>query len=180
MKITKHQHVVPRQEGWAVKVADGERASKVFQDRNEAIEYAKNLSRKHNVCMVVHDESSKFKEFQCNPELLEKGEEGEECAPAGYNEEMSDELDRMSEKKIPASDEQVFKKNDKWAVVTNNGTEIKTFKNKGYAMLYAYRTALQNNSCMLMKDENGDLKATICPPDESPGIIEVIRMNTRL
>jgi len=68
-KVKKHEHVVPREEGWAVRAAGSERPSSIFQTRAEAIDYAKELAQKHNVCMVVHDDEGKFKEFDCKPEF---------------------------------------------------------------------------------------------------------------
>jgi len=67
-EITKHEHVVPRgEDDWAVIPAGGERASRRFTTRKEALTYAKDLATKHNVCMVVHDEEGKFEEFDCDP-----------------------------------------------------------------------------------------------------------------
>ena len=65
----RNQHITPREEGWAVKAAGTERASKIFQTRVEAIDYARELAIKHNVCMVIHDEVGKFEEFECTPEF---------------------------------------------------------------------------------------------------------------
>jgi len=79
-EITKHEHVVLRgDDEWAVIPAGGERASKKFPMRKDAIEYAKDLATKHNVCMVVHDEEGKFEEFDCEPNVrnqhvIRKGE----------------------------------------------------------------------------------------------------------
>ena len=64
-----HKHIVPREEGWAVKAAGTERASKIFPTRVEAIDYARELAIKHNVCMVIHDETGKFEDFECTPEF---------------------------------------------------------------------------------------------------------------
>lgn len=63
------KHVVPREEGWGVKPAGGERAIKIFPSRGEAVEFAKELAKKHDVCMVVHDEESKFQKFNCKKEI---------------------------------------------------------------------------------------------------------------
>ena len=70
--MKENEHVVPREEGWGVKVAGGERASKIFPTRIEAINYAKELAQKHKVCMVIHDEEGKFEEFDCDPEMKNK------------------------------------------------------------------------------------------------------------
>jgi hypothetical protein len=181
MQITKHEHVVPREDGWAVKVADGERASRVFESREEAIEYAKELAKKHNVCMVVHDEKAKFKDFVCNPELSQDLEmEKEECAPAGYHEESEMCIPAKFDNKLTVLDQHVIKKGNEWAVVTEGENVAKTFPNKGSAMAYAYETATKSDSCMLVHYEDGRFRSIACPPDGNPGILEVVRMNREM
>jgi hypothetical protein len=68
-KEKKHEHIVHRKDGWAVRTAGSERPSSLFKTRAEAIDYARELAKKHNVCMVVHDEEGKFEEFDCKPEF---------------------------------------------------------------------------------------------------------------
>jgi len=182
MEITKHQHVVPREDGWAVKVADGEKATKLFDSKEDAIEYAKDLAKKHNVCMVVHDEKAKFEEFDCNPELLMPVMDKEECVPAGYKEKMDSNEDEMCTPKtfnerITVPDQHVIKKANEWAVVTEGEKVAKTFPNKASAMAFAYKTAAESDSCMLVHYEDGKFKSIVCPPWGNPGILEVYSMN---
>jgi hypothetical protein len=68
-KNKKDEHVVKKKDGWAVRVAGSERSTKVFKTRAEAVDFGKDLAKKHNVCMVVHDEKGKFEEFDCKPEF---------------------------------------------------------------------------------------------------------------
>jgi hypothetical protein len=68
----KNEHIVPKKDGWGVKVAGSDRTTKIFPTRVEAIDYGKELAKKHNVCMVVHDETGKFEEFDCKPEFKNK------------------------------------------------------------------------------------------------------------
>jgi len=182
MEITKHQHVVPREDGWAVKVADGEKATKLFEDREDAIEFAKELAKKHNVCMVIHDENAKFEEFDCNPELSAEPEmEKEECAPAGYHEEESEMcIPKKYNERLSVNDQHVIKKGNEWAVVTEGENVAKTFPNKAYAMAYAYQTAAKNDSCMLTHYEDGDFKSIVCPPDGDPAILEIVRTYSKM
>jgi hypothetical protein len=63
------QHVVRREEGWGVKKEGGERASRIFATKRQAMEYARELTGKHGVCMVVHDSEGRFKEFDCAPSM---------------------------------------------------------------------------------------------------------------
>lgn len=67
-----NKHVVPRKEGWGVIDADGKKASKVFPTKSEALAYAKDLAKRHNVFMVVHDEDGKFSKFDRNPEVKDQ------------------------------------------------------------------------------------------------------------
>ena len=71
-KKKKDEHIVQKKDGWAVRAASSERSTKIFPTRVEAIDFAKELAKKHNVCMVVHDEKGKFEEFDCKPEFKNK------------------------------------------------------------------------------------------------------------
>ena len=66
------QHVTPVKEGWVVRASGQEGSSKIFSRRNEAIKYAREIAKKHNVCMVIHDEGGKFDEFECSAETRDK------------------------------------------------------------------------------------------------------------
>ena len=66
-KKKKDEHIVQKKDGWAVRAAGSERSTKIFSTRAEAIDFGKDLAKKHNVCMVVHDENGKFEEFDCKP-----------------------------------------------------------------------------------------------------------------
>ena len=70
--VKKNEHIVKKKDGWAVRAAGSERSTKIFKTRVEAIDYAKELAKKHNVCMVVHDEEGKFEDFDCKPEFKNK------------------------------------------------------------------------------------------------------------
>ena len=63
-----NEHVIPTKNGWAIKVAGGKRASKIFDNKSEALDHAIGLAMKHDVCMVIHDEDSKFEKFVCKPQ----------------------------------------------------------------------------------------------------------------
>ena len=64
-----NQHIVPASEMWGVRPAGGRKSSRRFEQRGQAIEYAKELAVRHNVCMVVHDKEGKFESFDCKPEI---------------------------------------------------------------------------------------------------------------
>lgn len=143
-----NEHVVPRKNGWAVKSAGSKRASKIFDTKGEAIEYAKELALKYDVCMMVHDQDGRFEEFDCEPNI---------------------------------GDQHVVKKGEMWAVIERGGKHIsKIFERKGAAMAHAYDLAERHGSCMLVHDDEGNFKSVSCPPEEAPGILEVIRMKTKI
>ena len=66
------QHVTPTKEGWIVRASGQEGSSKIFSKRNEAIVYARDIAKKHDVCMVINDEEGKFDEFECSGETRDK------------------------------------------------------------------------------------------------------------
>jgi uncharacterized protein YdaT len=49
-----NQHVVPHNNGWAVKPEDGERASSVHSTQEEAVERATELARHQQSEVLVH------------------------------------------------------------------------------------------------------------------------------
>ncbi len=52
--IKNSRHVVPRQDGWAVKKSGASRASKVFDTQEEAIKYGRNQTEKESGVLYVH------------------------------------------------------------------------------------------------------------------------------
>lgn len=60
---TKGKHVVPRQNGgWAVKTAGTSRAGKVFENKVDAVKYARNSAKKTNGELYVHGKDGTIKE----------------------------------------------------------------------------------------------------------------------
>lgn len=59
----KGKHVVPRQRGgWAVKTAGNTRAGKVFENKAEAVKYARDAAKKLNGELYVHGKDGTIKE----------------------------------------------------------------------------------------------------------------------
>jgi len=81
-KEKKNEHIFHRENGWAVKAAGSERPSSIFETRGEAVDYARELAKKHNVCMVVHDEEGKFEEALVHSE--DGKIESKECSPEDH------------------------------------------------------------------------------------------------
>ncbi|MBA9077085.1 DUF2188 domain-containing protein [Rufibacter quisquiliarum] len=58
----KNQHVVKHSNGWAVRGAGNEKATKVTQTQNEAIQYAKQIASNQNSEMLVHGRDGRIRE----------------------------------------------------------------------------------------------------------------------
>lgn len=51
----KDQHVVPHDRGWAVRAEHAERATHVFDNKNGALERAREIARNQGTHVVIHD-----------------------------------------------------------------------------------------------------------------------------
>jgi uncharacterized protein YdaT len=58
----KNQHVVKRDNGWAVKGAGNEKATKVVPTQKEAIEIGKQIAKNQQSELVIHSRDGKFRE----------------------------------------------------------------------------------------------------------------------
>jgi len=58
----KNQHVVPHQNGWAVKGAGNSRATSVHSTQAEAIKAARETAMEHKSEMFVHRQNGKIRE----------------------------------------------------------------------------------------------------------------------
>lgn len=62
MNKPKNQHVVPHQEGWAVKPAGGQRASSVHATQAEAIARAREIAQNQGSEIFVHGRNGQIRE----------------------------------------------------------------------------------------------------------------------
>jgi len=62
MSKNRNQHVVPRDGGWAVQPAGGQRASSVHETQREAIDRAREISRNQNSELFVHGRDGRIRE----------------------------------------------------------------------------------------------------------------------
>jgi len=62
MSKGKNQHVVPHPEGWAVKGAGNDKATKVVETQKEAIKIAKGISIHQGSEMIVHGRDGQIRE----------------------------------------------------------------------------------------------------------------------
>jgi len=62
MSKGRNQHVVPHENGWAVKPAGGQRASSVHKTQHEAIERAREISQNQNSELFIHGRDGRIRE----------------------------------------------------------------------------------------------------------------------
>ncbi len=62
MSKGKNQHVVPHANGWAVKSAGAERATKVVPTQREAIDIARQIAQNQQSEMLVHRPNGQIRE----------------------------------------------------------------------------------------------------------------------
>jgi len=60
--ISKNQHVVPRENGWAVKRAGSTRDTKVFQTQFDAKKFATDIAKNNKSEVFIHSESGRIRE----------------------------------------------------------------------------------------------------------------------
>lgn len=51
---THHQHVVPHEEGWAVRGEGNERLTATYKYQDDAIERAKDIARNYKSSVIIH------------------------------------------------------------------------------------------------------------------------------
>lgn len=62
MTTGKNQHVVPHPQGWAVKSAGSDRATKVVRTQQEAIDIARKIARNQKSELIIHGEDGQIRE----------------------------------------------------------------------------------------------------------------------
>ena len=60
------QHVVSRDDGWAVKRAGASKATQIFERKTDAVKYAKDVAESRNACLVVHNKDGSFQKIDCS------------------------------------------------------------------------------------------------------------------
>ncbi|WP_153130480.1 DUF2188 domain-containing protein [Dechloromonas hortensis] len=58
----RNQHVVPRNDGWAVKGAGAERATVIVDTQQEAIDRARNIARNQGTELLIHGRDGRIRE----------------------------------------------------------------------------------------------------------------------
>lgn len=58
----KNQHVVPLNDGWAVKGEGNENYTKTFEKKSDAIDYAKQIAKNQKSELIIHGKDGKIQE----------------------------------------------------------------------------------------------------------------------
>jgi uncharacterized protein YdaT len=58
----KNQHVIPHQQGWAVKSEGASKASSVHETQKEAIDRGREISRKQGTELLIHGRDGRIRE----------------------------------------------------------------------------------------------------------------------
>lgn len=56
------QHVVPSPDGWKVKKSGAQRATKIFEAKKEAVQYAKEIAKKQQTELFIHKKNGQITE----------------------------------------------------------------------------------------------------------------------
>jgi hypothetical protein len=62
MSKGKNQHVVKHDDGWAVKGAGNEKATKVTETKQQAIDVAKNIAKHQHSELIIHGKNGQIQE----------------------------------------------------------------------------------------------------------------------
>lgn len=60
--MKRNQHIVPHQEGWAVKGEKAEKASSVHSTQREAIEQGRKISQNQGTELFIHGRNGRIRE----------------------------------------------------------------------------------------------------------------------
>lgn len=62
----RNQHVVPHEDGWAVRGAGSQRATAVFDTQRKAIDRAREISRNQDSELLIHGRNGRIRERDSN------------------------------------------------------------------------------------------------------------------
>jgi hypothetical protein len=61
MAIKSH-HVVPKNGDWAVRPSQSDRVSRIFDTKREAVDWGRDISRRQNTELIIHDKTGQFQQ----------------------------------------------------------------------------------------------------------------------
>jgi uncharacterized protein YdaT len=56
------QHVLPSEDGWKVKKSHAQKATKIFENKKEAVEYARKIAKKQETELFIHKKNGQITE----------------------------------------------------------------------------------------------------------------------
>ena len=59
---THHQHVVPHEEGWAVKGEGNERYTAIYKYQDDAIDRAKDIAKNYGSDVIIHGKDGRVRD----------------------------------------------------------------------------------------------------------------------
>ena len=69
MTNTKNEHVAPKDGGWTVRRENSKKPSKIFADKEDAMEYARIIALNDGGFVVTHKHNGQFKGFKHGNEI---------------------------------------------------------------------------------------------------------------
>lgn len=69
MVNTKNEHVFPKEGGWIVKHEGSKKISRLFENKNDAIEYAGIIALNNGGSVITHKHNGQFKNFKHGNEI---------------------------------------------------------------------------------------------------------------
>lgn len=141
--MTRRQHVVPRETGWAVMPENGKRASKLLDKKVNAVAYAKKVASNQDTDVVVHKQDGKIQHV---------------LTPQGDSWKM-----KLPTKTITPA-QHVVPHPQGWAVKTQ-GNQPSTVKATKYrAVREAHKRADRHGAAMVIHNRDGTIKEIDSPP----------------
>ena len=61
-KKTNHQHVVPHDEGWAVKGQGNSKYTAIYKYQDDAIRRARSIAKKHGADVIIHGRDGRVRD----------------------------------------------------------------------------------------------------------------------
>ncbi|SER34545.1 Uncharacterized protein YdaT [Gracilibacillus ureilyticus] len=60
--MDKGEHVIPHEDGWAVKAEDAKKASNVYDNKQDAIDRAKEIAKNKQTQVIIHNKDGSVKD----------------------------------------------------------------------------------------------------------------------
>ena len=73
MSTNRNQHVVPHQDGWAVRGAGAERATQTFDRKTDAVQRGREISQSQGTELVIHGHDPRIGQAQLIDAASQKG-----------------------------------------------------------------------------------------------------------